>query len=124
MKAAASQQRVELCTGQRGDSVFIPIPPVDRGRGDPRNILGVVLDRSVSDIYTIATKSGILKGCYSRNEFDLCPKKLLEMVHIDCEKHVSLREAVILPRSLMPRGSPQKVHLLCRGPKCPTQVGH
>ena len=57
--------------GSPGDNVAVPIPSVDRGRGDPRNILGVILYRDKGDQYRIAVKSGILKGLYSRNQFDL-----------------------------------------------------
>jgi hypothetical protein len=55
-----------------GDNVAVPIPSVDRGRGDSRNILGVIL-AVVNGQYTIGCFSGILKGKYSRHQFDLCP---------------------------------------------------
>ncbi|GFR60020.1 Krab-a domain-containing protein 2-like protein [Elysia marginata] len=89
------RSRTELAPGQKGDNVAIPIPLVDRGRGDPRNILNVILDRSENDNYTLATKHGILKGAYSRNEFELCPEKLLLMSDVNCTTFVSLREAVV-----------------------------
>ena len=89
------RSRIELAPGQKGDNVPIPIPLVDRGRGDPRNILAVILDRSDNNIYTLVTKHGILEGAYSRNEFELCPEKLLLMSDLNCTKHVSLREAVV-----------------------------
>jgi hypothetical protein len=44
-----------------GDNVAVPIPSVDRGRGDPRNILGVILAVENGQ-YTIGCPSGILKG--------------------------------------------------------------
>ena len=53
-----------------GDNVAIPIPMVDKGRGDPRNILGVVLDRNEHDMYKIVVKAGILSPKYSGNQFD------------------------------------------------------
>ena len=85
-----------LCKpGSPGDNVVVPIPSVDRGRGDPRNILGVILYRDESDQYKIAVKSGILKGLYSRNQFDLCPQKLLTLDHVNQEQSVSSRSAVI-----------------------------
>ena len=40
------RSRVELSPGQKGDNVAIPIPLVDRGCNDPRNILAVILNRS------------------------------------------------------------------------------
>lgn len=90
------RSRLDLGHGQRGDNVAIPVPLVDRGRGDPRNILGVILDRSENDNYTLVTKYGILRGAYTRNEFELCPQRLLSLDAMNCIKHVSLREAVIL----------------------------
>ena len=90
------RSRVELGHCEKGDNVAIPIPLVDRGRGDPRNILGVILDRSERDNYTVATNHGILKGAYSRNDFELCPQRLLSLADVSCTKHVSLREAVVL----------------------------
>jgi len=66
--------RVDLKAGIAGDNVAVPIPLVDRGRGDPRNILGVIVNRNLeTDQYTIAVRAGILKQGYSRNQFDLCP---------------------------------------------------
>ena len=71
------RSRAELKSGEVGDNVAIPIPMVDRGRGDPRNILGVILDFDEQNMYTIAVKSGIINSKYARNQFDLCPQKLL-----------------------------------------------
>jgi hypothetical protein len=69
--------RVELKFGEIGDNVSIPIPMVDRGRGDPKNILGVILDCDEQNMYTIAVKSGVIGSKYTRNQFDLRPQKLL-----------------------------------------------
>ena len=68
------RSRIEL---EVGDNVSIPIPMVDKGRGDPRNILGVVVDRDENDLYKIAAKAEILSTRYSRNQFDLFPQRLL-----------------------------------------------
>ena len=45
------RSRVTLKAGEIRDNVAVglPIPMVDRGRGDPRNI-GVIVDRSDSDM--------------------------------------------------------------------------
>ena len=51
--------------------------------------------RDERDQYRIAVKSGILKGLYSRNQFDLCPQKLLTLDHVSQEQSISLRSAVI-----------------------------
>ena len=71
------RSRVEMVAGKMGDNVTVPIPLVDRGRGDPRNILGIVLDRNENDLYTICVEGEIFKGKYSRNQFDDCPHTLL-----------------------------------------------
>jgi len=47
------RSRVEMVAGKVGDNVAVPIPLVDRGRGDPRNILGIVLDTNENDLYTM-----------------------------------------------------------------------
>ena len=39
------RSQVEHVPGNPGDNVTIPIPLVDRGRGDPRNIMGIIFDR-------------------------------------------------------------------------------
>jgi len=56
------RSRVDLKSGKVGDNVAIPIPMVDRGRGDPRNILGVILDCDKQNMYTIAVKTGIISS--------------------------------------------------------------
>jgi len=47
------RSRVEMVAGKVGDNVAVPIPLVDRGRGDPRNILGILLDGNEDDLYTM-----------------------------------------------------------------------
>ena len=66
------RSRVEHVAGNPLDNVTIPIPLVDRGRGDPRNIMKVILDGDDNDMYRIVVRAGVLKGKYSRNQFDLC----------------------------------------------------
>ena len=77
-----------------GNNVTIPIQPQDRGRGDPRNIIGIIMDIDENDNYTIAVKSGILKGKYTRNQFDLCTYELYTEVDVATDKIVCLRSAV------------------------------
>ena len=74
----------------------MPVPLVDRRRGDPRNILGVIIDRREdTEQYRIAVKAVILSGLYSRNQFGLCSQRLLNTDDLNTEKTVSLRSAVI-----------------------------
>ena len=88
------RSRLEQVAGNPGDNVIIPIPLVDRGRGDPRNIMGVVLERNENDMYRIAVRAGILKGSYSQNQFDLCPHPLYSVNDFSTDKEIGLRQAV------------------------------
>jgi len=80
--------------GNVGDNVTIPIPMYDRGRGDPRNLIGIIVDRDQNDMYTIAVRAGILKGKYSRNQFDLCTQKLHVLEEFKTDADIELRQAV------------------------------
>ena len=52
------RSRIELRFGGKSDNVAIPVPLVDRGKGDPRNILGVIVDiLEENDQYEIAVKA-------------------------------------------------------------------
>jgi hypothetical protein len=88
------RSRVTNVAANTGDNVTIYIPLVDRGRGDPRNIMGVVCERDNNDLYRIAVRAGMLSGKYSRNQFDLCAHKLLTNNDISTEQEVGLRSAV------------------------------
>ena len=70
----------------------VPIPLVDRGRGDPCNILGIVLSRNENDLYTICVKSEILKRAFTRNQFDICPNTLLQESDATTAYHVKTNE--------------------------------
>ena len=77
------------------NAVVLSIPQVDRGRGDPRNILGLVIYHDLDrDLYRIAVKAGVVKENYSHNQFDYCPERLHTENDVSQNKSVSLREAV------------------------------
>ena len=42
-----------MAAGSKGDNVAIPISTVDIGRGDPRNIFGVITEVSDNEQYTV-----------------------------------------------------------------------
>jgi hypothetical protein len=52
-----------------GCNVVVPIHNVDRGKGDPKNIMAVVQSKTEKS-YRLATKQGILLGSYTRNQFE------------------------------------------------------
>ena len=95
------RSRLEQVAGNPGDNVIISIPLVDRGRGDPRNIMGVILDRNENDMYRIAVRAGILKGSYSRNQFDLYSAN-----DFSTDKEIGLRQAVQQGSSVVDKGLP------------------
>ena len=80
------RSRIDVKAGEAGDNVAVPIPVVDRG--DPRNILGVIVDRDEHDMYRIAVKAGNLSTKYSSNQFDLYLQRLLNdsdvMINTEC----------------------------------------
>jgi hypothetical protein len=88
------RSRIDHAAGNVGDNVTVPIPLVDRGRGDPRNIMGVIVDRDANDLYRIAVRGGLLNGKYSRNQFDLCAHKLLTEQDVSRDQEIALRTAV------------------------------
>lgn len=72
-----SQNRlVQACVG---DTVRIPVPGVDRGKGDARNVLGVILDKTDDDFFRIGTRDGIVKNLYARSQFTICSEKLITL---------------------------------------------
>ena len=85
--------KLELTSGQVGDNAAVPIPHVDRGRGDPRNIYEIIIDCDENDMYAICVKAGILKGKFTRIQFDLCPQRLLTDADVNQTKSVTVRQA-------------------------------
>ena len=82
---------IELKAGKIGDDIAIPIPLIDRGRGNPRNILGIIVDHDDQDI---AVKACMLSNKYSRNKFNICPQQLLQNSDVNTECTITLRQAV------------------------------
>ncbi|XP_066964305.1 uncharacterized protein [Macrobrachium rosenbergii] len=75
-----------------GDNVSVPVSQFDRSKGDPPNIVGVVL--AVEDSgYVIGTKSGIINGKLARNQFDFVQYKGLLPENI-LKQQLSIRELV------------------------------
>ena len=57
---------------KKGDNVVIPIPAVDRGPTDPRNIQDVVTQVNDHGGYNVGTKVGLIKGYLCRNQIEFC----------------------------------------------------
>ena len=80
-----------------GDNVHVRVPDVDRGRGDPRSVIAVVMDVEGA-FYKLGTKHCVLKQLYSRSEFSILREKLLTLASVGTEEK-SLR-AVASSQSL------------------------
>ncbi|GFW59757.1 uncharacterized protein TNCV_4718491 [Trichonephila clavipes] len=82
-----------------GTTVRVPVPDVDKGRGDSRNILAASIMSVTEDgFYRLETSDGILKQLYARSRFTLCPQNLLRIQNIsDCE--ISHRSVAIAQSS-------------------------
>ncbi|KAK4876006.1 hypothetical protein RN001_012428 [Aquatica leii] len=74
-----------------GDIVRVKIPDVDRGRGDFRNILMTVIEKTDDDFYKLANKSGTIEEMFSMNQFSMCSEKLVDLESVSLEKK-SLRK--------------------------------
>ena len=42
------------------------------------NLLGIILNKE-NDLYTISTRQGAIESLYTRNQFEVCPKNILQM---------------------------------------------
>ena len=52
-----------------GDNVAVPVSEFDKSKGDPPNILGVVLSVDNNN-YVVGTKSGVIQGKLARNQVE------------------------------------------------------
>ena len=75
-----------------GDTIIVPVPDVDCGRGDFPNVMAIVLEADGNGLYKLGTKSGILQQKFSRNQFDPCKQKFLKLDEIPTNV-ISVREA-------------------------------
>lgn len=76
-----------------GDNVLIPIPKIDRGHFDLKNLLGVIIDIEHGK-YRVGLKIGVIKHLLDRNQINFCPMRKLCLSEIDDNKKLSIREAV------------------------------
>ena len=77
-----------------GDNVVIPVSEFDRGRGDPANLVGVVLEKGEQG-FRVGTKAGILNVRFSRNQIELTKYKGIKSDMIPSDE-VTIRSAVCM----------------------------
>ncbi|KAE9529177.1 hypothetical protein AGLY_011973 [Aphis glycines] len=81
----------KLKPAEVGATVRVPVPDVDKGRGDARNILAVVIEVTDDGYYQLGTKEGLLKSLYSRSQFTICQKNLIAIEEVPRENTFALR---------------------------------
>ncbi|KFD47051.1 hypothetical protein M513_12039 [Trichuris suis] len=62
-----------------GAAVRVPVPDVDRGRGDARNLLAVVMSVRENGFYRLGTAQGVVNQLYARSGFTPCRKELIRI---------------------------------------------
>ena len=77
---------------EKGDNVAVPVPTFDRSKGDPPNIIGVVMEVEGTK-YTIRTSQGVIKGRLARNQFEFVKYKGISVANVPA-KELTLREIV------------------------------
>ena len=80
-----------------GDNVTIPIPSVDKGRGDRRNILYLVTHfSSHTEQYKLGTRHGLLNSTFSMSQFMSSIFHGFSEGEVDSNTEISVREAARL----------------------------
>ncbi|KAF0703723.1 SCAN domain-containing protein 3-like, partial [Aphis craccivora] len=81
----------KLKPAEVGATVRVPVPDLDKGRGDARNILAVVIEVTDDGYYQLGTKEGLLKSLYSRSQITICQKNLIAIEEVPRENTFALR---------------------------------
>ncbi|KFD69436.1 hypothetical protein M514_07937 [Trichuris suis] len=77
-----------------GATVRVPVPDVDRGRGDARNLLAVGMSVTEKGFYRLGTAQGVLNQLYARSGFTPCRKELIRIEDVP-NQEIPLRSAAI-----------------------------
>ncbi|CAF1370373.1 unnamed protein product [Rotaria sordida] len=89
-------KKQKLANLNLGDNVLVPVPDIDRGPTDARNILAVIMGIK-HDKYKLGTQNGILSGYYSYHQVSKAPGlPTLFIQDIQKDEPKSLREIVRL----------------------------
>lgn len=79
----------------KGDNVLVTVSEFDRGRGDPPNLIGVVIQEKEGK-YKIGTKHGIIQNWLERNSLATTKYAKLSVNDVPLSKETSVRELVRL----------------------------
>ena len=89
-----SRTNRKLRSLQVGDNVLIPVSEFDRGRGDPLNLIGVVLENNINGNVKVGTKAGVLQGWLSRSQVEFAKQVLLKVEDVPTATELTIRSAV------------------------------
>ena len=76
-----------------GANVLVAIPHVNRGKGDPRNLMAVVTGKEEHG-YQLGIKKRILRGLYTRNQFELSDSYFIAIQSVNYGHEISFSKAV------------------------------
>ncbi|GFS77145.1 KRAB-A domain-containing protein 2 [Nephila pilipes] len=64
-----------------GTTVRIPVPD-NRGRGDTRSVLAVVMGNTGEGFFQLGSRDGRIKQLYSRSQFGICERELISIEEV------------------------------------------
>ena len=75
------------------DCVAVPVSEFDRGRGDPANLIGIIMEKNEAGQFRIGTRAGVISNWLERNSFEMLKFQGLKQSDVP-NKELSVREAV------------------------------
>ncbi|GFT33523.1 uncharacterized protein NPIL_555561 [Nephila pilipes] len=73
-----------------GFTVRIPVPEVDREKGDTKSILAIIIRNTEEGFFQLGTRNGRIKQLYSRSQFSVCEQELIKIEEVP-DVEISLR---------------------------------
>jgi hypothetical protein len=69
-----------------GTTVIVPVPSVDRAKGDHRNVLGTVMSTPYPGMYQLGTRDGTITHLFARNQFEPTRTNFLTPAEVPSKK--------------------------------------
>ena len=74
-----------------GDTVLVPLADVDRSKGDPRNIMAVVVDVKDNNLIQVGNEHGVLRNLLSRNQYSIAKSNFVSLAEVARDKELTVR---------------------------------
>ena len=74
-----------------GDTVLVPLADVDRSKGDPRNIMAVVVDVKDNNLIQVGNEHGVLRNLLSRNQYSIAKNNFVSLDDVARDKELTVR---------------------------------